>query len=241
MKTRLLPVILAAALPALCLAQGRGGARAAAGAPNLDLTRLQTVTGAVSAVNIGFGMQYPSVTVDQNQIKVAPAWYLLDQNFEIRIGDTLKVTAAPPTTAGDPYLYALEIGNTTSGTHIVLRDTTGVPLWTNGRASGGQATPGACLAGAAPAIVSGAIEQVNAGPGIQMPTLVVKTADSKLLTIKIGPERLLLSSDLELIPGAFVTVKYAVGCTGDPVALAITDASGITLVLRDDSGRPLWN
>lgn len=239
MKTRLITAILATA--ALCLAQGKGGPQAAAGTCNLDLTRLQTITGTVTAVNIGFGTQYPSITIGQKAIKVAPPWYLLERNFEIRIGDPLKVKAAQSKTAGDPYLYAIEISNTSSAAYILLRDAAGVPLWTSGRPSGAPPANGGCLAGASVAFASGTIEQINSGPGIQMPTLVLKTADSKLLTIKLGSERLLLSSDLELIPGAFVTVKYAAACDGDLVALAITDAAGTTLVLRDDSGRPLWN
>jgi len=43
----------------------------------------------VSAVNIGYGMQYPSLTINKLQIKVAPVWYLLDKNFEIKAGDPL--------------------------------------------------------------------------------------------------------------------------------------------------------
>lgn len=239
MKTRLITTILAAA--ALCCAQGKGGVQNSAAASNLDLTRVQTITGTLSAVNAGFGVQHPAITIGQTQIKLAPAWYLLDRNFEVRIGDLLKVTAARSNTASDPYLHALEISNSSSGAHIALRNTAGAPLWTNGQTSGRQVVNGGCLAGAPVLVASGTIEQINSGPGIQMPALVLKTAEGKLLTIKLGPERLLLGSDLELIPGAFVTIQYAVACDGDLVAQAITDSSGTTLVLRDDSGRPLWN
>ena len=44
------------------------------------------MAGLVTAVEIGYTMQYPTVTVNKTQIKVAPAWYLLEKNFEIRSG-----------------------------------------------------------------------------------------------------------------------------------------------------------
>jgi hypothetical protein len=47
-----------------------------------DMTKARTVSGTVSAVDIGYGMQYPSITVNQSVIKVAPVWFLVEQNFE---------------------------------------------------------------------------------------------------------------------------------------------------------------
>lgn len=71
-----------------------------------------------------------------------------------------------------------------------------------------------------------------------MPALTVKVADGSLLTFKLGPERVLLASDLEL---KAVTVKYAAAsCTGELIALAVTNAAGVTVVLRDEPGRPAW-
>jgi hypothetical protein len=241
MTKRITAALLALTISALCLAQGHNGQRGARG-PKLNMQNLQLISGTVTAVNPGLGMQYPSIAINKSLIKVAPAWYLLDQDFEIRTGDTLDVAAARSNNSADAYLYAAEIANTAAGAKIVLRDAGGVPLWTNRQASGRPAGSGGCLTGAATAVASGTIEQVHAGPGIQMPTLVLKTADGTLLNIRLGPERLLLESDLELKPGDPVTVTYAIAsCSGELVALAITDVSGTTVVLRDETGRPLWN
>ena len=114
---RILPCL--AVVAGLAFAQGpRAGAMGPAGgahAPQsstLSMTSLQTVTGSVTAVSIGYGMQYPSITINKVQIKVAPVWYLLENNFEIKTGDSLSVVAASSLTPGDPYLYAVELTNT---------------------------------------------------------------------------------------------------------------------------------
>jgi hypothetical protein len=33
-------------------------------------------------------MQYPSITVNQSVIKVAPVWFLVEENFETQGGET---------------------------------------------------------------------------------------------------------------------------------------------------------
>src|SRR5262245_60921883 len=162
----------------------------------LDMTKVQTVSGTVGAVAIGYGMQYPSITIGKVQIKVAPVWYLLDNNFEIKVGDVLTVQAAPALATPDPYLYAIEIANA-ADQRILLRDVLGRPLWTNSQAGGPATTEGSCLLGS-PAVAAGIVEQINSGVGIQMPTLTLKLSDGTLLTFKLGPERILLESDLEL-------------------------------------------
>jgi hypothetical protein len=74
-----------------------------------------------------------------------------------------------------------------------------------------------------------------------MPTLTLKTADGKLLTFKLGPERTLLAADVELKAGDKVTVRYAVEtCTDELVALAITTSTGVTIRLRNDDCTPCW-
>ncbi|HXK07437.1 MAG TPA: hypothetical protein VMS37_33895 [Verrucomicrobiae bacterium] len=248
---RILPCLAVAS--ALAFAQGpRGGAIGSAGGSHpqqsstLAMTSLQTVTGTVTAVSIGYGMQYPSLTVNKVQIKVAPVWYLLEKNFEIKTGDNLSFVAAPSTAAGDPYLYAVEMTNTGTKAHVVLRDANGLPLWSQpGGGPGAGLGPGANAD--APCEVlsiateSGVVEQVTAGPGIQMPSLTLKTAAGKLLVIKLGPERLLLEADLEVKAGDALSVKYAVTShDGELVALAITKG-GVTVTLRGDDGRPAWN
>jgi hypothetical protein len=80
------------------------------------------------------------------------------------------------------------------------------------------------------------------GAGIEMPILIVKTGDGTLITMRIGPERILLEADFELKEGEAITAKYAqVPCTDENIALELTNAAGQTVALRDDLGRPNWN
>jgi hypothetical protein len=240
-------VILLAAAAGLALAQGPHGNGGGGIGLNLAMTKLQTLTGPVTAVNIGWAMQYPSITVNKLQIKVAPVWYLLEENFEIKTGDDVSVVAAPSAVASDPYLYAVEITKQGTGAHIVLRDANGLPLWSQGgnRAGTGYGTGpmanGECISVQSIATESGVVEQITAGPGIQMPTLTLKTPDGKLLAVRLGPERILLEADLELKAGDAITVRYAVTShDGELVALAIS-RGGVTVTLRGDDCRPLWS
>ena len=152
-QTRLstLAVLLIAATAALAQgphagAQHQNTSNHPAAAP--DMTKARTVSGPVTAVDIGYGMQYPSITVNQSVIKVAPVWFLVEQNFELKAGDQVSVVVAPSTVPGDSYLYAIEIANIGTKTRIVLRDAAGVPLWTatTARVAGMRLVPGMALA-----------------------------------------------------------------------------------------------
>ena len=246
-------MILLGAAAGLALAQaphaGGGAGRTTTGGPSVTLamTNTRSVTGAVTAVNIGWGMQYPSITINKVQIKVAPVWYLLEKNFEIKTGDNLSVVAAPSNVASDLYLYAVDITNNATSAQIVLRDSTGLPLWsrrgyTLGSGFGtGLRADGACVQVLSLETASGIVDQVTSGPGIQMPSLTLKTAEGKLLVIKLGPERVLLEADLELKTGDRITIKYAVTeHDGELVALTI-NKGGVTVTLRGDDCRPLWS
>jgi len=234
-----------------CWAQGpngrQNGNRANLTGANLDLSRIQTITGAVTAVNITPGAQYPFIEVGQAHIKVAPAWFLLEQDFEIRDGDLVRVAAAPSATAGDGYLYALDILKTATGEAITLRQSSGAPLWAGGagrqgRQSGSNGGRAACLDPASVATVSGVVDKVTAGVGIAMPALILRLPDGALITVKIGPERILLDNDFELLPGETVSVKLGrLTCVDEYVALTITNSAGVTVVLREDDGAPAWN
>ena len=254
MTSTLRMIFCAAAMAGLAAAQGpRGGGMNQAGAKHsgLAMTQVQTVTGVVSAVSIGYGMEYPTITVNKLQIKVAPVWYLLEKNFEIRAGDSLTITAARANLAADPYLYAIDMTNSATGLKVVLRDANGLPLWSQrgggaGAGSGAGSGPGPTANGGCTQILSiatdsGVVEQIASGIGIQMPSLTLKTAAGKLLVIKLGPERILLGSDLELKAGDAVTVKYAVTAHDDElIALAITKG-GVTITLRGEDCRPAWD
>lgn len=233
MNFKTLAMILAAG--ALVFAQGPRGpqnnnAPRGTGA-GLDMTKVQIVEGTVAAVHIGYGLQYPSIQIGQTAIKIAPVWFLLENDFEIKVGDSLKVTAAPSLDPKDSYLAALSMTNLASNATLALRDPNGLPLWLNSR---GAESPGPRMGCALTQIttVADTVDQVTAGAGVQMPSLVLKTADGKLLTVKIGPERILLAADFEIKPGDALTVKYGVNCVGENVALELTNAAGRTVVLR---------
>jgi hypothetical protein len=167
-------------------------------------------------------MEYPSIIVNKLQIRVAPIWYLLDKGFELKVGDAVSVSAAPAALASDPYLYALEITNVTTKLRIALRDSNGVPLWSggpNGARGNGPMAVGGCLDPGTIVSAAGTVDKISMGAGIQMPTLTLKTADGKLLVLKLGPERILLAADFEVKPGD----------------------SGVTLQLGGNDCAPAWN
>lgn len=247
-------VLLAAA--GMLLAQGPRGkgpqnapALRAGGA--LDISQTAVIEGEITSVSIGAGIEYPSVTVDDKVIKLAPVWYLLDHDFELAAGDEVKVTAVHCLCAEDTW-YAMEI--TKAEVTLELRNSLGIPLWVRtlggrGEAANGnrgsqavRALPGGvCLDPATAQSYEGTVVSVNAGVGIQQPTVVLKTSEGKLVTIRLAPERVLLENDVELAEGAQVRIVAGVStCTEALVALELTTADGVTIRLRDDTGRPVW-
>lgn len=264
MKSAFIAIFLTAA--SVAIAQGPHGqppAEPPRSGSGLDMTKVQTVEGTVSAVNVAYGAQYPSIQMGQSTVKIAPVWYMLEKGFEIKTGDSLKVTAAPSLQSRDPYLSAISITNLKSNAAITLRDSNGVPLWMQpvqgmgskqgqgpgsgpgmgpgtgpGMGPNGPQGNGGCALTSI-ATVSGTVEQVTAGAGIQMPAVVL-SADGKTLTVKIGPERILEAADFEIKAGEKLTVKYGVTCTNETVALELTNAAGVKLVLRNEDGTPAW-
>jgi hypothetical protein len=230
----------------LALAQGPGAAQPGPRANSgLNMAKRQLVEGVVSGVHIACGVQLPSIVVNKTQIQVAPVWYLLANDFELVAGESVKVTAAPSIAANDPYLYAVDITRTPAGAAITLRNELGIPLWRGAARRGGnpQAPPrgGSCVDTASIRTATGTIDRVAVGRGIQHP-FVVLNAGGTLLTIALGPERILLDSDLELSGGATLTVKYAqTACDVEYIALQLVDSAGRSLVLRHDDGTPAWN
>lgn len=255
MKLRLFAFALAlAAVLATASAQGPKGQPG--GNPNppastvcpanpLDLSQQKIIEGAITSIDLGYGVQYPSIVVNKQAIKIAPVWFLLENDFELGVGDQVKVTAVPSTAAGDAYLYALEITKTAVNSTLALRNATGQPLWlAENRRAGNQTAPRLgtpCIDPASIKSVTGAVDSVTAGIGVRQPVVVIKSGDT-LVTIKLGPERILLDADFEIKAGMTLTVKYALAtCTDEFVALSLTDSAGHTIVLRNDDGSPAWN
>jgi hypothetical protein len=245
MYSNFIAIIIAAG--SLALAQGPRGPQTGYPtnpAAGLDMTKVETIEGLAMTINAGYGSQYPSVQIDRTTVKVAPVWFLLENDFEIKAGDKLKVTAAPCLQVRDPYLSAITITNTASGASITLRDSNGIPLWTREPGVGrDEERPRTCIGCSGPtsiATASGTVNQISAGIGIQMPSLVLKTADGNLLTVKIGPERILEGADFEIKAGDELTVRYAVTCTRETVALELTNSAGARIVLRNDDLTLAW-
>jgi hypothetical protein len=240
------------ALGGWLFAQGpRANAGPRQGAPGvctgtaLELTRTVVIEGRIEAVSMEAGMQYPSVVIAGKTIKVAPAWFLPENDFELSVGDMVKVVAAPGS-CSDGTLAAVEI---TKGTPtILLRDSLGIPLWIKGLGEGnGKRNPAAsagggfCLDLASVETVTGTVFSVNAGLGIQQPSLVLRTSDERTLSIRIAPERVLLEQDVELAAGMTLKIKVAKStCVDGLVALELTMPDGVTIRLRDEDGRPVW-
>lgn len=249
-KTHLTLTTILAIAGTACFAQGPRGPQRQNSASHtvtvMDMAKVRTVTGTVAAIHIGYGMQYPSVTVAQNMIKAAPAWFLQEQGFEIKVGDQVSISAVPSLVSNDPYLYAIDITNTASKTKVVLRDSAGIPLWSGYGGSevhSGPSRSGAgCLDAASILTVTGVVEKVSMGVGLQMPSLVIKTSAGTWVSMKLGPERILLATDFELKAGEQVTAMYALEvCSDENVALQLTNSAGLTVALRNQDGTPNWN
>ncbi len=209
----------------------------------LNMAAVQTIAGSITGVQIGYGLQYPSIVVGQKTIKVAPVWFLLENDFELKEGMEVKLAAAPGNPPNEAYLHAVEITAVAEGKTLKLRDTAGIPLWTGGARSG-AATPQSlgtgCVDPASIRTVIGVVESVQAAYGMQQPSMSLKT-EAGVVTLKLGPEKVLLGSDFELKAGATITVKYGLAsCSQENVALVLTDTAGKSIKLRNDDGTPAW-
>ncbi len=218
---------------------------------SLDPAAVTVIAGTVSTVNLAVGVQHPSIVISGKTIELAPVWWMLERGLEIKEGDNLAVKAAPCLDPAKTMLFAIEVRNVTTGTTLALRDANGLPLWITrgGRSQGQQMNSGAgngtadcsgCFDPASVVTASGTVESVNAGLGIQMPTLTLKTSKG-LVTIKIGPTRILLEAGFVIKAGDALTITYGQSvCTDEWIALSLKNAAGETVTLRDPTGRIAW-
>jgi hypothetical protein len=244
---RILFATLVAAIPPALIAQP-GGPRGPH-TPGLNLTAVQTLEGPIAKIYIGYGLQFPSILVAGKNVRLAPAWFLLDNDLELTTGEQVRLTVAPANRTPDPYLYALQITRLQVRATLALRNEEGTPLWTRSRRSGQGIPPdppnpktGApCIDLETLRTETGLVHKVNAGEGLQFPTLEFVAASGQFLVLHLAPERILLGGDFEMNVGDTMSVKYApVPCNGEFAALQITDAAGRILVLRNDDGTPAW-
>lgn len=233
--------------------QGPNPTAPAGGSSYLNMALASTVSGKITAVQLAYGAQYPSITLDGKTIKIAPVWYMLENDFELAAGDEVRVVAAPSARPDDPSLHAVSITKVSSGATLTMRNDAGVPLWSaSGKAGAGSAAGGGmmqnrgsqgtgCVDPSTITQAQGVIDAVSQGAGIQQPQLTLNS-EGKSITLKIGPERLILAAGVELKSGMTLSVRYATAsCTGELVALSLTDAAGTVVVLRNDDGTPAWN
>lgn len=265
MKTLMKFAAIALLATAVTLAQparqrGSQLASPSTAAAGLNLSATVTLNGTVTAVNVATASQYPTISLNGTVVKVAPVWFLLENDFEIETGHQLVVRAAPallPT----GYYYALEVENLTTQKSIQLRDASGRPLWfrapglemgLRGESPGSSSAAGAFAWQARAAVtyggcldtnnlveITGQIVEIDATAGIRQPAIVLDVG-GKLVTVRIGPLRVLFATDLELAPGDVVSVIAAQEtCTGNLVALKLS-VGDQTVQLRNPDGRPAW-
>lgn len=213
----------------------------------LDMTQLTEVSGVVTNINIGAGIQNPSIEVGGQLIRLAPEWFLLENDFEVSIGQSVTVQAVPST--GDPYLHAVWIRNESTGLELTLREGMGAGNWARRGGSGKQQRQAPRSGGNGNAIggcgvvdvqtVTGTVVEVTSGVGIRQPNVVIKDA-SGVHTIKIGPSRVLLEAEFSIVPGDVLTVTFGTSaCTEEKIALTLVKGDNV-LDLRDENGRPVW-
>ena len=249
MKHALQILTAAAALAASLFAQGPKGPNPAApatGQPAVNIAASATISGRIVSVQVTYGAQYPSITLDGKTIKIAPVWFLLEHDFELGAGEEVSALVAPSAKAGDPSLYAISVTKAASGATLIMRSENGAPLWTahgNGSAPSPrrQNSGSCCVDPSTIALAQGVVDAITQGAGIQQPQLTL-VSNGQAITVKVGPEKTLLSADFEIKAGMVLTVRYAGStCTGELVALSLADEGGKQVVLRNDDGTPAWN
>jgi len=119
-------ILIITAVTLIVTAQNRGPNRPG---PNQNIVSLQ---GVVEATDMGIGQRFPSFTLmgaDGSKVTIMSGPYriLLENHFEINVGDRMSVRAFPSLQFKDTYV-AVELKNLTTGEAVALRDEQGLPL-----------------------------------------------------------------------------------------------------------------
>jgi hypothetical protein len=216
------------------------------GQAQLDRSQIREISGDCTAVNITAGSRYPSIEIGGQTVRLGPSWFLLENDFEIAVGDELVVAAAPSLNAEDPYLYAVSIRNISTSKQIQLRAETGNE-WShrsgngrNGEPAGNRQQIGGCGFIETGTVV-GEVTEITMGIGLRQPNLVLAPEGSgEAMTIKLGPFRILDELGLVIEADDVITVSFGVtACTDETVAVEVTTADG-TFLLRNPDGSPAW-
>ncbi len=199
------------------------------------------------------GIGYPAIVVDGKQIKLAPLWYLNQQEIVLDVGDNVIVTASPCNQSDEELYYAITVEvlfEDGSSQIITLRDARGKPAWGGARShhptdpasfSRRSKANGNGLVAASSTSVTGTVEFVIPGRGFQKPILLLRTPQGTLLPIVLGTPGQILAWDFEVRLGASLTVRYAfTQRTRERLALQLEDSSGHTITVRTEAGDPVW-
>jgi len=149
-KVRVIPVLIVClALTGPALAQtGPGGGGGGMGPRLYNPQTVTTVTGQVEKLEElpsmggggGMGMNFRGVLLKTDQgsliVHLGPTWYLDQEKFAVKAGDTLEITGSKVTLNNQPAVIAREVK--VEGKTLKLRDDQGVPVWRGmGRGPGG--------------------------------------------------------------------------------------------------------
>ncbi len=148
-KVKVLPVIIIIlALVCPSLAQPAPGGGMGMGPRLYNPQTVTTVTGQVEKLEElsmgpsgGMGMKFQEARLKTEKgsllVHLGPTWYLDQQKFALKAGETLKVTGSQVTLNNQPAIIAKDVE--VNGKTLKLRDDQGLPAWRGmGRGGMGQ-------------------------------------------------------------------------------------------------------
>lgn len=245
-------------------AEERGRAGGGWGPANNQLEAIiqEPFLGFVEEINIGYGQPYPSITVNQDNVRqvvmLGPNNYLDSIGLTVNEGDSVQGNAfKDPSNFGILVAVSISING---GQPFLLRDAeTGQPLWTGRGRSAENSSPGRGQNGRGPfgRGTKGPGECDGLGPGVTEADVVnfegavtnidnlgsypssFTVADQ---TISTGPYWFWQEQSFDLQAGESVTIKgFFCPNANSPHLVPISiSKSGQVLTLRDETGRPLW-
>ena len=240
----------------LVLAAGPGGGG------KVDLSTVRTVSGTVSSVTMGPGLQHPSFVLaeaggESLTVELGPYWFLVANSFSLAVGDSVTATVANCASRTDSDVVAFSVQDLTTGASITLRDENGKPLWKGKRggqaqgqaqgqtkkggrggagcyASGGNVNPSTIQE------VSGQVTALSLGLGTHRNTVTLTAQGGGQYVVALGPFWYMHQQGFTLQQGQAVSIRMA-QCAQGWVALSVENtATGKVLQLRNDQGVPLW-
>ena len=134
------PHILAAAAAMLVFATAQtAAAQGRRGPARYDVNTVQTVSGRIAAIDsqpsprgLGGGLHLQLTAGDRTyEVHLGPQSYLESKSLTLAVGDEVKVTGSLITYNDAPALLAASISR--GAVTVVLRDSTGIPLWARAR------------------------------------------------------------------------------------------------------------